>query len=110
MNGIEHKTSCKISVEEGASAPMFTTGAEKFTLGSRIRLRGTGYSSPGLFSGSLEMRSRFNMFLIDDDDFIMMFYLGFISRTYFYGYVCSARFGVIVCNSAPFCNNLSCTI
>ena len=39
-----------------------TSGAEKFTLGSRIRLRGTGYSWPGLFSGSLQVHSRFDMF------------------------------------------------
>ena len=39
-----------------------TSGAEKFTLDSRIRLRGTGYSWPGLFSGSLQVHSRLNMF------------------------------------------------
>ena len=88
-----------------------TSGAEKFTLGSRIRLRGTGYSWPGLFSGSLQVHSRFNMFTW----MIKLLYINQVlsrihqQNTYFYDYVCSARFGV-VCNSAPFFNNVSCAI
>ena len=57
-----------------------TSGAEKFTLGSRIRLRGTGYSWPGLFSGSLQVHSRFNMFTwfyMDDDIIIYIIKISF---------------------------------
>ena len=89
-----------------------TSGAEKFTLDSRIRLRGTGYSWPGLFSGSLQVHSRFNMFT-------WMMILSYIIKISSFqnssakhisnGYVCSARFGA-VCNSAPFFNNLLCAI
>ena len=49
QNGIEHKSFC---AGRGICTDL-TSGADKFTLKSRICLGGTGYSWPGLFSGSL---------------------------------------------------------
>jgi len=52
QNGIEHKSLGKFCAGRGICTDV-TSGAEKFTLGSRICLGGTGYSWPGLFYGSL---------------------------------------------------------
>ena len=56
QNGIEHKSLGKFCAGRGICADV-ASGAEKFTLGSRICLGGTGYSWPGLFSGSLYMQA-----------------------------------------------------
>ena len=61
QNGIEHKSIAKLCAGRGICTDV-TSGADKFALGSRICLGGTGYSWPGLFSGSLQMHTRLNMF------------------------------------------------
>ena len=60
QNGMEHKSLAKFSAGRGICTDV-TSGAEKFALGSRICLGGTGYSRPGLFSRSLQMHTRLNM-------------------------------------------------
>jgi len=60
-DGIEHKSLAKFCAGRGICTDV-TSGADKCILGSRNCLGGTGYSWPGLFSGSLQMHTRFNMF------------------------------------------------
>jgi len=52
QNGIEHKNLANFCAGRGICTDV-TSEADKFTLGSRICLGGTGYSWPGVFSGSL---------------------------------------------------------
>ena len=64
QNGIEHKSLANFCAGRGTCTDV-KSGAEKFTLGSRTCFGGTGYSWPGLFSGSLQMHTRFNTFTVD---------------------------------------------
>ena len=57
-----------------------TSGAEKFTLGSRIHLRGTGYFWPGLFSGLWKFAGAQSLqYVYMDDDIIINYYIIMIS-------------------------------
>ena len=104
QNGIEHKSLAKFCAGRGICTDV-TSGAKKIALGSRICFAGTGYSWPGLFSRSLQMHTRLVFYI---NAMMMSWSLSRIHQhnTYFCRNVCSARFGVIVCNSAPFTTKL----
>ena len=79
QNGIEHKHLAKFCGGRGICTDV-TSGAEKFTFGSRIRLRGTGYSWPGLFSGLWKFAGAQSLqYVYMDDDIIINYYIIMIS-------------------------------
>ena len=114
QNGIEHNL--QNSVEEGASAPMLQV--ERKSSPSTAEFAFEGQDTLGQ-DCSLEVCGC-TVASICLHDFTWMMILSYIIKISFQNssakhiflwlsYVCSARFGV-VCNSAPFFNNLSCAI
>ena len=85
--------SCKTNFRAGRGiCANATSRAEKFTLGSRICLGGTGYSWPGLFSKSLQRSFEHVEMMISFE----------LTNIYLYRYLLYARFGVILRNNALF--------